>query len=295
MKEWSLYCSTLHNNSYLPIVQPMAKIDSEFVEIDWRQRPVRIEHVWLSPERVGAPLIVFLHEGLGSLAMWKDFPQQLCDAAGLRGLVYSRPGYGRSTPRATDEIWNNDFMHRQALEVLPALLKALAIDTEAQPPWLYGHSDGGSMALLYAAHFPDALAGAVVAAPHILVEDISVSSIELARQAYLETDLRDRLAKYHDDPDSPFWGWNRIWLAPVFRAWSIEAEIASIRCPLLALQGRDDEYGTLRQVHGIAQRLPHTELLELANCAHSPHRDQPEKVIQAVTQFIHNHNRGDLS
>ena len=273
----------------------MAKIDSEFVEIDWRQRPVRIEHAWLSPERVGAPLIVFLHEGLGSLAMWKDFPQQLCDAAGLRGLVYSRPGYGRSTPRATDEIWNNDFMHRQALEVLPALLKALAIDTEAQPPWLYGHSDGGSMALLYAAHFPDALAGAVVAAPHILVEDLSVSSIELARQAYLETDLRDRLAKYHDEPDSPFWGWNRIWLAPAFRSWSIEAEIASIRCPLLALQGRDDEYGTLRQVHGIAQRLPHTELLELANCAHSPHRDQPEKVIKAVTQFIHNHNRGDLS
>ena len=295
MKEWSLYCSALHNNSYLPIVQPMAKIDSEFVEIDWRQRPVRIEHAWLSPERVGAPLIVFLHEGLGSLAMWKDFPQQLCDAAGLRGLVYSRPGYGRSTPRATDEIWNNDFMHRQALEVLPALFNALAIDTKAQPPWLYGHSDGGSMALLYAAHFPGALAGAVVAAPHILVEDLSVSSIELARQAYLETDLRARLAKYHDEPDSPFWGWNRIWLAPAFRSWSIEAEIASIRCPLLALQGRDDEYGTLRQIHGIAERLPHTELLELANCGHSPHRDQPEKVIKAVTQFIHNHNRGDLS
>jgi pimeloyl-ACP methyl ester carboxylesterase len=295
MKEWSLYCSSLHNNSYLPIVQPMAKIDSEFVEIDWRQRPVRIEHAWLSPERVGAPLIVFLHEGLGSLAMWKDFPQQLCDATGLRGLVYSRPGYGRSTPRASDEIWRNDFMHQQALEVLPALFQALAVDTRAQPPWFYGHSDGGSMALLYAAHFPDALAGAVVAAPHILVEDLSVSSIELARQAYLETDLRARLAKYHDEPDSPFWGWNRIWLDPAFRAWSIEAEIASIRCPLLALQGRDDEYGTLRQIHGIAERLPQTELLELADCAHLPHRDQPEKVIKAVTQFIHNHNRGDIS
>ena len=295
MKEWSHYCSSLHNNSYLPIVQPMAKIDSKFVEIDWRQRPVRIEHVWLSPERVGEPLIVFLHEGLGSLAMWKDFPQQLCDAAGSRGLVYSRPGYGRSTPRASDEIWRNDFMHQQALEVLPALLKALAIDTRAQPPWFYGHSDGGSMALLYAAHFPDALAGAVVAAPHILVEDLSVSSIELARQAYLETDLRARLAKYHDEPDSPFWGWNRIWLDPAFRSWSIEAEIATVRCPLLALQGLDDEYGTLRQIHGIAEHLPQTELLELAHCGHCAHRDQPEKVIKAVTQFIHNHNRGDIS
>jgi pimeloyl-ACP methyl ester carboxylesterase len=273
----------------------MAQKDSEFVEIDWRERPVRIEHAWLSPERADAPLIVFLHEGLGSLAMWKDFPQRLCDAAGLRGLVYSRPGYGRSTPRRTDEIWVNDFMHRQALEVLPALFEALGIDSAAQPPWLYGHSDGGSIALLYAAHFPDAIAGAVVAAPHILVEDLAVSSIELARQAYLGTDLRERLARYHDDPDSPFWGWNRIWLAPAFRAWSIEAEIDSIGCPLLALQGLDDEYGTLRQIHGIAERLPHTELLELADCGHSPHRDQPEKVIKAVTQFIHNHNRGDLS
>ena len=273
----------------------MAQKDSEFVEIRWRDRAVRIEHQWLSPERVGAPLIVFLLEGLGSLAMWKDFPQQLCDAAGWRGLVYSRPGYGQSTPRAADEVWSNDFMHCQALEVLPALLKTLAVDIEAQPPWLYGHSDGGSMALLYAAHFPAAIAGAVVAAPHILVEDISVSSIELARLAYLESDLRARLAKYHDDPDSPFWGWNRIWLAPAFRAWSIEAEIARIRCPLLALQGLNDEYGTLRQIQGIAERLPHTELLELANCGHSPHRDQPEKVIKAVTQFVHNHNRGDFS
>ncbi len=273
----------------------MAEKNSEFVEIHWHERPVRIEHVWLSPERIGTPLIVFLHEGLGSLAMWKDFPQRLCDAAGWRGLVYSRPGYGRSTPRTSDEIWNNDFMHAQALEVMPALFEALGIDAAAQPPWLYGHSDGGSIALLYAAHFPDAVAGAVVAAPHILVEDRSVNSIELARLAYLETDLRARLAKYHDDPDSPFWGWNRIWLDPAFRTWSIEAEITSIRCPLLALQGLGDEYGTLQQIQGIADRLPHTELLKLANCAHSPHRDQPEKVIEAVTQFIHNHNRGDIS
>lgn len=273
----------------------MTQKDSEFVELRWRERLVCIEHAWIAPERVDAPLIVFLHEGLGSLAMWKDFPQQLCDAAGWRGLVYSRPGYGRSTPRPRDEIWHNDFMHRQALEVLPALFDALTIDTAVTPPWLYGHSDGGSIALLYAAHFPDRVAGAVVAAPHILVEDLSVSSIELARRAYLETDLRARLARYHDEPDSPFWGWNRIWLAPAFRTWSIEAEIESVRCPLLAVQGLDDEYGTLRQIHGIAERLPQTGLLELAHCGHSPHRDQPEEVIKAVTQFIHNHNRGDIS
>src|SRR5690606_9076267 len=142
---------------------------------------------WLGRDRAGAPLVVFLHEGLGSLAMWRDFPQRLCDAVGARGLVYSRPGYGRSTPRAPEEAWAPDFMHRQAHEVLPALLRALGLDAAADPPWLFGHSDGGSIALLYAAAFPRALRGAVVLAPHILVEDLSVASIERARVAYLET------------------------------------------------------------------------------------------------------------
>ena len=254
---------------------------------------MRIEHQWLSPERRDRPLIVFLHEGLGSLAMWKDFPQRLCGAANCRGLVYSRPGYGRSTARQADEIWNPDFMHRQACEVLPALFEALGMDAAVRPPWLYGHSDGASIALLYAANFPDRVAGAVLAAPHILVEDLSVVSITKARSAYLESDLRQRLAKYHNDPDSAFWGWNRIWLAPEFRDWSIEAEIGSIRCPVLAVQGLDDEYGTLRQIQGIKESLPQTELLELPKCGHSPHRDQPEKLIAAVTQFIHNRNPGD--
>lgn len=254
---------------------------------------MRIEYQWLAPQRAGTPLLVFLHEGLGSLAMWRDFPRQLCDALGCRGLVYSRPGYGRSTPRAADEIWQPDFMHRQAYEVLPTLFEALNINTVAQPPWLLGHSDGGSIALLYAARFPQHVAGCVLLAPHIVVETVSVASIALARNAYLETDLRQRLAKYHDDPDSAFWGWNAIWLAPEFRDWTIENEIGAIRCPLLAVQGLDDEYGTLKQVLGIASRLPQTELLELPECGHSPHRDQPEKLIKAVTQFIHNHNRGD--
>ncbi len=257
-----------------------------FVDIDWAGRSVRIEHQWIAPERTAAPLIVFLHEGLGSLAMWKDFPQRLCMSAACRGLVYSRPGYGRSTPRAAQEAWGLDFMHQQAHVVLPALLKALAIDTAIQKPWLFGHSDGASIALLYAARFPQAIAGAVVVAPHIVVEDLSLSSIADARLAYLEADLRQRLAKYHDDPDSAFWGWNDIWLHPPFSTWSIESEIEAIRCPLLAVQGLEDEYGTLEQIRGIARRVPQTQLLELSDCGHSPHRDQADRLVASTCAFI---------
>jgi pimeloyl-ACP methyl ester carboxylesterase len=253
------------------------------VNLRWREREVAIEYAWLGRERGAAPLLVFLHEGLGSVAMWKDFPQRMCDAAGVRGLVYSRPGYGRSTPRAADESWGPDFMHRQANEVLPALLAALGIK---EPPWLLGHSDGGSIALLRAATAPGAVAGLIVMAPHILVEDLSLASIEEARESYLKTDLRARLARHHDDVDSAFWGWNRIWLDPRFRAWSIEAEIAAITCPVLAVQGLGDQYGTLEQIRGIARRVPQTELLELPDCGHSPHRDQPGRVIAAACEFF---------
>jgi pimeloyl-ACP methyl ester carboxylesterase len=260
-----------------------------FIDIDWAGRTVRIEHTFVGVRDADAPLIVFLHEGLGSLAMWKDFPQQLCAAVGARGLVYSRPGYGRSTPRAAAEAWGLDFMHRQAHEVLPALLVALGINASAQRPWLFGHSDGGSITLLYAARFADCIAGAVVLAPHIVVEDLSVASIEQARAAYETTDLRQRLARYHDEPDSAFYGWNRIWLHPPFRQWSIEAEITAITCPLLAVQGLDDEYGTLEQIRGIQRRVPCTQLLELPECGHSPQRDQPQAVIEAVKTFMQHH------
>ena len=262
---------------------------SERVEIGWDGRRVAIEHTWIARERRAAPLFVFLHEGLGSVAMWKDFPQRLCDTLGVRGLVYSRPGYGRSTPRPAGERWGVDFMHRQAHELLPALLAALDIDTAAQPPWLFGHSDGGSIALLHAARFPERVAGAVVLAPHILVEEISVTSIAQAREAYRHTDLKQRLARYHDDPDSAFWGWNDIWLHPPFRAWCIDQELHAIRCPLLAVQGLDDEYGTLEQIRGIARRVPHTELLELPRCGHSPHRDRPEALVAATQAFFQRH------
>ena len=260
------------------------------VQLPWGERTVDIEYQWLAPERTAAPLIVFLHEGLGSLSMWKDFPQRLCDAAGCRGLVYSRPGYGQSTPRAADEHWAPDFMHQQAHEVLPALLQALGIDPRRQALWLLGHSDGGSIALLYAARFADQLAGAIVIAPHTMVEDLSIRSIEKAREAYLHTDLRERLARHHDNPDSAFWGWNGAWLHPAFRSWSIEAELPAIRCPLLAVQGLDDEYGSLEQIRGIARRVPQTVLLELPDCGHSPHRDLTGTLIRHVAGFIRPHS-----
>jgi pimeloyl-ACP methyl ester carboxylesterase len=252
-------------------------------EIETRGRRLRIEFAWVGDPRADATL-VFLHEGLGSVAMWRGFPAKLCEAVGARGLVYSRPGYGRSTPRPRDELLKPTFLHEQARDVLPVLLDALHVDRRRL--WLFGHSDGGSIALLYAAMFPSALRGAIAMAPHILVENISVNSIEQARRAYQTTDLRDKLARYHDDVDSAFWGWNRIWLDPAFRDWSIEEEIRAIRCPLLAIQGIDDEYGTLEQIRGIARRVPQTDLVEIPDCGHSPHRDQPQAVIEAVTRFI---------
>ena len=256
----------------------------EFVEIRWGDRTVRIEHAWIDAGGADGPLLVFLHEGLGSLAMWRDYPRQLCEALGVRGLVYSRPGYGRSTPRADHETWAPDYMHRQAREVLPALLQALDV---RQAPWLLGHSDGGSIALLHAASHPTA--GLIVLAPHIMVETISVESIAKARDAYLHTDLRQRLARFHEHPDSAFWGWNRIWLDAGFREWTIEEECARISCPVLAVQGVDDEYGTLDQIRGIARRVPHTQLLELPACGHSPHRDQPQALTNACREFFTKH------
>lgn len=261
-------------------------MSAEFIEIEVATRRLRIEHRWLFAERHDAPLLVFLHEGLGSVSMWRDFPERLCAAGGFRGLVYSRPGYGQSTPRAQSERWSPDFMHTQAHEVLPALLAALRVD---DPVWLFGHSDGGSIALLHAARFPDRVHGAIALAPHLFVEALSVESIAKARTAYLETDLRSKLARHHADVDSAFYGWNDIWLAPVFRAWNIEQDIRDIRCRVLAIQGENDEYGTMAQIDRIAALVPGTERLKLADCGHSPHRDQPEQVISATVRFVRDH------
>jgi pimeloyl-ACP methyl ester carboxylesterase len=260
--------------------------ESQFVEINWGDKPTRIEYQCVGSDDLTKPLVVFLHEGLGSVTMWKDFPQQLCEAANCRGLVYSRPGYGKSTPREKSDAWQADFMHRQAFEVLPAFFKALDIDTEANPPILYGHSDGGSIALLFAARYPTNTSATIVVAPHIFVEDISVSSIEAAKIAYQTTDLRSKLARYHDDVASAFWGWNNVWLSPAFQHWNLTQAIKTITCPLLAIQGLDDEYGTLEQIHSIKRILPKTTLLEIPDCGHSPHRDQPKALIDACVSFI---------
>lgn len=253
---------------------------SELVEIASRERPLRLE-----VERVGDPasphpVVVFLHEGLGSVAMWRGFPGDFCAANGLAGVVFSRYGYGRSTPKPPAERWAPNFMHEQALDVLPRLFAHLGIAR----PWLFGHSDGASIALLHAARFP--VAGVVAVAPHLFVEDVSIVSIETARVAFESGDLRRGLGKYHDDPDSAFRGWNDAWLSPEFRAWNIEADIAQVACPVLAVQGVDDEYGTLEQVRALVRRVPGAKLLELQGCGHSPHRDQPEQLIREAGAFI---------
>ncbi|WP_025916060.1 alpha/beta fold hydrolase [Herminiimonas sp. CN] len=260
----------LHNN------------DTQFADIQWRNSKLRLEYQWVGARHSEHPVIVFLHEGLGSVALWKDFPESFCSAHGFTGLVFSRYGYGLSSPRPAEEKLPVSFMHEQAHQVLPAFFSHLGITR----PWLFGHSDGASIALLYAARFPSQLSGIVVAAPHIFVEDITIASIRTAREVYLTQNLRAKLAPYHADVDSAFWGWNDIWLDPAFRAWNIEQELTAIACPVLAIQGEDDEYGTLEQVYGLKRKTPQTEIVLLPQCGHSPHRDQPEALSREAAQFI---------
>ena len=242
----------------------------------------RIEYEWIDAQRSDAPVIVFLHEGLGSVAMWKDFPARLCEATACRGLVYSRYGYGRSDP--LERPRDPRFMHDEATIALTQCLDRL----DVRSPILFGHSDGGSIALLHAALSGRAVSAAIVMAPHVFVEDLSITSIEAAKHAYETTDLRSRLARYHDDPDSAFRGWNEIWLHPDFRAWNIEDALPRIRCPILAMQGVDDEYGTMEQIDRIARGATntHVALVRIPECGHSPHRDQPQRVIDEVRLWL---------
>lgn len=227
--------------------------------------------------------IVMLHEGLGSLAMWRDFPGQVAHATGCDVLVYSRFGYGQSAPAGGPRAV--DYMHREALQVLPELLDRLRI----KQPVLLGHSDGGSIALIHAGGAGRSVAGLILMAPHVLVEDISISGIEAAREAYLQTDLRARLGRYHADVDATFRGWNDIWLSPAFRDWNIEEYLPAIACPILAIQGEDDEYGSMDQLARIARQASGSgdiDLLRLEDCRHSPHKDQQQAVLEAITRFI---------
>ena len=229
------------------------------------------------------PTLVFLHEGLGSVALWRDWPAQLCDRLGLAGLVYSRQGYGQSQARCDVRGAGRltpDYMHREALHVLPELLRQTGIEQ----PLLLGHSDGGTIALLHASQQP--VSGCIVMAPHVMVEAVSIQAIEAARQAYENGPLRGRLAPFHADVDGAFWQWNDVWLSPAFRDYDIRPEISTIRSPLLAIQGEDDPYGTMAQIDDIALAVPQALRVKLPHCGHSPHRDQPEAVAQAIETFL---------
>jgi pimeloyl-ACP methyl ester carboxylesterase len=244
---------------------------------------LEVQHILPSPARLPAsqtPTCVFLHEGLGSISLWKNWPQEVCNSLGCEGWVYSRRGYGQSDSnhdvRGSGRL-PADYMHREALEVLPDLLKALGVTR----PWLLGHSDGGTIALIHASQHP--VAGCVVMAPHVMVEDISVQAIAQARDNYGK--LRPRLAAFHKDVDGAFWQWNDVWLSDAFRSFDIRPLLHQIQAPLLAIQGVDDPYGTLAQIEDIAQHAPQTQLVKLEHCGHSPHKDQPEAVLQALKYF----------
>jgi pimeloyl-ACP methyl ester carboxylesterase len=240
----------------------------------------RLEAVRIEAPPLGLPTIVMLHEGLGSVAHWKDFPLQLAEETGASIFVYSRYGHGNSDPLR--EPRSPSYMHHEAQIVLPEILEKARIER----PVLLGHSDGASIAILYAGMFPASPAGLVLEAPHVFVEDVTVSSIAQARVLYTETDLPQKLGRYHSHADSLFWGWNNIWLDERFRSWNIESFLDSIRCPVLVLQGAQDEYGTGAQIEAIRRRIASASAIILDNCKHAPHRDQCKAALSAINRFV---------
>jgi pimeloyl-ACP methyl ester carboxylesterase len=253
----------------------------DFVTIDG----VRLEYRLIAGA-ADKPTLVFLHEGLGSIAMWRDFPEAVAAATQCPALVYSRRGYGQSDPLAGPR--EVDYMHSEAQRVLPQVLVKLGITR----PILIGHSDGASIALLYAGSHAGPVEGVVAMAPHVFVENITVISIAQARDVFKTTDLGQRMARYHRDAVHTFWGWNDIWLNPAFRAWNIESFVPKIVAPILVIQGNDDEYGTRAQCDSIAQHATAPcEVVMLDDCRHSPHRDQPRATIDAIETFIRTNPR----
>jgi pimeloyl-ACP methyl ester carboxylesterase len=222
--------------------------------------------------------LVLLHEGLGSVGLWRAFPQQLSEATGRRTIAFSRFGHGRSHPPPSPRT--RRFFHEEALDVLPEVLAQLA----AADPILVGHSDGGSIALIHAGHRP--ATGLVLIAAHVFVEAVSLAAIAEARRAFTEGDLRERLARHHDDPDAAFHGWCDVWLDPPFASWDLGPDASGITAPTLIIQGRDDPYGTLDQVDRITGSVqgPSTTLV-LAG-GHSPHLERAADVVQAITEFV---------
>lgn len=263
--------------AYIPYDEMM-----NFVEI----AGTRLEVQSIAGSASLAPL-VFLHEGLGSISLWtqrgRSWPEAVCQATGRAGLVYSRRGYGRSDPvpdvRGTGRL-APDYMHREAWEVLPALLASQGI----HQPVLLGHSDGASIALLHASRHP--VSAVIVMAPHLMVEDIAMQAIGEATSAFETGGLREKLARHHADVDSAFWQWNDVWLSPGFRSFDIRPDCRRISAPLLAIQGLGDEYGTLAQLDELALAAPQTVQLRLPDCGHSPQRDQPDNTLEAVVRFL---------
>lgn len=244
----------------------------------------RIEYAWLGPAPDVAPTIVMLHEGLGSVAMWRDFPKAVQERTGLGVCVYSRWGYGKSEP-CHDHPQPIDYQHQEARRGLPDLMNGLGIDR----PILLGHSDGASVALIYAGEgtSPKPL-GVIAMAPHVFVEPETTAAIAKARVAYETEGLRQALAKYHDDVDSAFYTWNLAWLMPEFiRDWNLETFVDTIDCPVTVIQGVDDEYGTARQYDSIRAHHPGpTEIVILPDCGHSPHRDQRQATLDAINAHV---------
>ncbi len=248
----------------------------------------RLEYRMIGPRPDKAPTIVMLHEGLGSVGMWNSFPETLQKATGAGVFVYSRAGYGKSAPVTLPRPLS--YMHDEAT-LLPKILSAIGF----RRGLLLGHSDGASIATIYAGSVQDhRIRGLVLIAPHFFVEDISITSIDAAKTAYADTDLRDRLARYHADVDNAFRGWNDAWLDPGFRAWDITEELAYIRVPILIVQGEQDQYGTVAQIKAAEEECycP-VDVALLPGAQHAPHREAPEPTLKAVADFanriLHTH------
>ena len=244
---------------------------------------VRLETRWIGRPRPGRPVLVFLHEGLGCMAQWRDFPDRVAAALDLPALVHSRAGYGGSDPVVLPRPV--DYLNREGEIHLPALLDQAGVDRAV----LVGHSDGATIALVAAGSDRNGrIVGVVAMAPHSFVEDMCLEAIARVSDIYRKTDLRQRLARYHgDNVDCAFWGWNSTWLEPAFKHWHIRPHLAAIAAPVLVIQGEDDEYATLAQVEVIGDSVPAAvQTLVLPDCGHTPHRDQAEAVLAAITGFL---------
>jgi pimeloyl-ACP methyl ester carboxylesterase len=243
----------------------------------------RLEYLDLPATRPGLPELFLLHEGVGSVSMWRDFPAKLLEATGCRVIAYSREGHGQSSLRKGPFV--PSFMHHEARETMPAIRAALGIAN----PVLVGHSTGGSMALIHASAGQWPVAGVVAMAPLTFVEESNLVTIREARNLYQTTRWREKLGRHHADVDHAFFGWNDIWLDPGFRSWEIAKDIEAIACPILAILGEGDPYASPAQVEVIAKhatRARSFEFLKLPECGHEPHKDQPERVIRAIVDFV---------